>query len=137
VPDIAQEISDIEKIRDRMYRRLVSAIDYELNQIAQLRHRPVMKDPMVMVTTRRDEIKTFRDRSVRGFASLLEIEKKELKGVRAHLRSLSPQSTMDRGYSVVQLSDGSILRDATKLKTGAVLRIRAAKGETSATVNDK
>jgi exodeoxyribonuclease VII large subunit len=120
-----------------MYRRLVSTIDYELNQIAQLRNRPVMKDPMVMVTTRRDEIKAFRDRSIRGFASLLEIEKKELKGVRAHLRSLSPQSTMDRGYSVVQLSDGSILRDATKLKTGAVLRIRAAKGETSATVNDK
>lgn len=137
VPDIAQEISDIEKIRDRMYRRLVSTIDYELNQIAQLRNRPVMKDPMVMVTSRRDEIKAFRDRSIRGFASLLEIEKKELKGVRAHLRSLSPQSTMDRGYSVVQLSDGSILRDATKLKTGAVLRIRAAKGETSATVNDK
>jgi len=137
VPDIAQEISDIEKIRDRMYRRLVSTIDYELNQIAQLRNRPVMKDPMVMVTTRRDEIKAFRDRSIRGFASLLEIEKKELTGVRAHLRSLSPQSTMDRGYSVVQLSDGSILRDATKLKTGAVLRIRAAKGETSATVNDK
>jgi len=137
VPDIAQEISDIEKIRDRMYRRLVSTIDYELNQIAQLRNRPVMKDPMVMVTTRRDEIKAFRDRSIRGFASLLEIEKKELTGVRAHLRSLSPQSTMDRGYSVVQLSDGSILRDATKLKTGAVLRIRAAKGETRATVNDK
>jgi len=137
VPDIAQEISDIEKIRDRMYRRLVSTIDYELNQIAQLRNRPVMKDPMVMVTTRRDEIKAFRDRSIRGFASLLEIEKKELKGARAHLRSLSPQSTMDRGYSVVQLTDGSILRDATKLKTGAILRIRAAKGETSATVNDK
>ena len=137
VPDIAQEISDIEKIRDRMYRRLVSTIDYELNQIAQLRNRPVMKDPMVMVTTRRDEIKAFRDRSIRGFASLLEIEKKELTGVRAHLRSLSPQSTMDRGYSVVQLSDGSILRDATKLKMGAVLRIRAAKGETRATVNDK
>jgi exodeoxyribonuclease VII large subunit len=40
VPDIAQEISDIEKIRDRMYRRLLSAIDYELNQIAQLRQSP-------------------------------------------------------------------------------------------------
>jgi exodeoxyribonuclease VII large subunit len=137
VPDIAQEISDIEKIRNRMYRRLLSTIDYELNQIAQLRNRPVMKDPGVMVTTRRDEIKAWRDRSIRSFASILEIEKKELKGVRDHLRSLSPQSTMDRGYSVVQLSDGSIVRDATKLKTGAVLRIRAAKGETSATVNEK
>jgi len=136
VPDIAQEISEIEKIRDRMYRRLVSTIDYELNQIAQLRNRPVMKDPSVMVTTRRDEIKGWRDRSIRSFASLLEIEKKELKGVRDHLRSLSPQSTMDRGYAVVQLEDGSIVRDAAKAKAGTRLRIRVAKGETSATVNE-
>ena len=135
VPDIAQEISDIEKIRDRMYRRLVSTIDYELNQIAQLRNRPVMKDPSVMVTSRRDEIKGWRDRSIRSFASLLEIEKKELKGVRDHLRSLSPQSTMDRGYAVVQLEDGTIVRDASKAKAGTRLRIRVAKGETSATVN--
>ena len=136
VPDIAQEISDIEKIRDRMYRRLVSTIDYEINQIAQLRNRPVMKDPSVMVTSRRDEIKAWRDRSIRSFASLLEIEKKELKGVRDHLRSLSPQSTMDRGYAVVQLEDGTIVRDAAKAKAGTRLRIRVAKGETSATVND-
>ncbi len=136
VPDIAQEISDIEKIRDRMYRRLVSTIEYELNQIAQLRNRPVMKDPSIMVTSRRDEIKGWRDRSIRSFASLLEIEKKELKGVRDHLRSLSPQSTMDRGYAVVQLEDGSIVRDASKAKAGTRLRIRVAKGETSATVNE-
>ena len=136
VPDIAQEISEIEKIRDRMYRRLLSTIDYELNQIAQLRNRPVMKDPSVMVTTRRDEIKAWRDRSHRSFASILEIEKKELKGVRDHLRSLSPQSTMDRGYAVVQFEDGSIVRDASKAKAGTRLRIRVAKGETSATVNE-
>jgi exodeoxyribonuclease VII large subunit len=136
VPDIAQEISDIEKIRDRMYRRLVSTIDYELNQIAQLRNRPVMKDPTVMLTVRRDEIKAWRDRSIRSFASILEIEKKELKGVQAHLRSLSPQSTMDRGYAVVQLEDGSIVRDASKAKAGTSLRIRVAKGETRATVNE-
>lgn len=136
VPDIAQEISEIQKIRDRMYRRLVSTIDYELNQIAQLRNRPVMKDPKVMVTVRRDEIKAWRDRSMRSFASILEIEKKELKGVKAHLRSLSPQSTMDRGYAVVQLDNGTIVRDAAKVKAGTSLRIRVAKGETRATVNE-
>ena len=134
VPDIAQEISDIEKLRDRALRSLVARLDFESQQISQLRNRPVMKDPMVMVTTRRDELKALRDRALRGFASLIEIEKKELKGVRDHLRSLSPQSTMDRGYAVVQLTDGKILRDATKLKAGTDLRIRVAKGETSATV---
>ena len=134
VPDIAQEISDIEKLRDRALRSLVARLDFESQQISQLRNRPVMKDPMVMVTTRRDELKALRDRAFRGFASLIEIEKKELKGVRDHLRSLSPQSTMDRGYAVVQLTDGKILRDATKLKAGTALRIRVAKGETGATV---
>ena len=134
VPDIEQEIADINKIRDRIYRRLVSTIDYELNQISQLRNRPVMKDPSVMVKVRVEELTALRDRSHRGFKALLDIEKKEIKGVIAHLRSLSPQSTMDRGYSVVQSDDGKIVRDATKLKAGAVLRIRAAKGEARASV---
>lgn len=134
VPDIEQEITDINKIRDRIYRRLVSTIDYELNQISQLRNRPVMKDPSVMVKVRVEELNALRDRSHRGFKALLDIEKKEIKGVIAHLRSLSPQSTMDRGYSVVQSDDGKIVRDATKLKAGAVLRIRAAKGEARASV---
>ena len=136
VPDIAQEMSDIEKLRDRALRSLVARIEFEANQVAGLRNRPDMKDPIVMVTSRRDELKGLRDRALRGFASLLEIEKKELKGVRDQLRSLSPQSTMDRGYAVVQLSDGKILRDATKVKTGTALRIRVAKGETHATVTD-
>ena len=134
VPDIEQEISDINKIRDRMYRRLLSSIEYELNQIAQLRNRPVMKDPGVMIKVRKDELVALRDRSHRGFKALLDIEKKEIKGVIAHLRSLSPQSTMDRGYAVVQSDDGKIVRDATKLKAGSVLRIRAAKGEAKASV---
>ncbi len=134
VPDIEQEISDINKIRDRMYRRLLSSVEFELNQIAQLRNRPVMKDPSVMIKVRKDDLSALRDRSHRGFKALLDIEKKEIKGVIAHLRSLSPQSTMDRGYAVVQSDDGKIVRDATKLKAGSVLRIRAAKGEAKASV---
>jgi exodeoxyribonuclease VII large subunit len=134
VPDIEQEIADINKIRDRMYRRLLASVEYELNQIAQLRNRPVMKDPSVMIKVRKDDLTALHDRSHRGFKALLDIEKKEIKGVIAHLRSLSPQSTMDRGYSVVQIGDGKIVRDATKLKAGDVLRIRAAKGEASASV---
>jgi len=134
VPDIEQEISDINKIRDRIYRRLLSSVEFELNQIAQLRNRPVMKDPGVMIKVRKDDLSALRDRSHRGFKALLDIEKKEIKGVIAHLRSLSPQSTMDRGYAVVQSDDGKIVRDATKLKVGSVLRIRAAKGEAKASV---
>ena len=134
VPDIAQEFADIEKIRDRMLRSLTTRIDYESALIQQLRTRPVMKDPLAILNPLYEELSSLRDRSTRGFASLLDIERKELKAVKAHLRSLSPQSTLDRGYSVVQKGDGSIVRDAKALVSGEELTIKVAKGQTQAVV---
>jgi exodeoxyribonuclease VII large subunit len=64
----------------------------------------------------------------------VKLAKEELVQIKARVRALSPQATLDRGYSVVQLSNGDIARDATKLKAGDVLRLRLAKGETNATV---
>lgn len=134
VPDIQEEILMISKMRDRMLKTLLATLELEMNQIAQLRSRPVMKDPGVIVSVRSDEMKSLRDRSLRGFAALLDIERKEMKGIRDQLRSLSPQSTLDRGYAVVRTSTGEVLRDAKKVKLGTALHIRVAKGETTATV---
>ena len=134
VPDIQEEILMISKLRDRMLKTLLATLELEMNQIAQLRSRPVMKDPGVIVSVRSDEMKSLRDRALRGFAALLDIERKEMKGIRDQLRSLSPQSTLDRGYAVVRTSTGEVLRDAKKVKLGTALHIRVAKGETTATV---
>jgi exodeoxyribonuclease VII large subunit len=135
VPDIQEEMLIISTLRDRMAKTLLATLELEMNQIAQLRSRPVMKDPSVIVTVRRDEISALRDRALRGFAALLDIERKEIKGIRDQLRSLSPQSTLDRGYAVVRTASGEVLRDAKKVKLGTALHIRVAKGETTATVS--
>jgi exodeoxyribonuclease VII large subunit len=134
VPDIAQEIADIELIRQRLFRKVTHLLDFEVSTISHLTARPVMKDPMVIVSSRVDQISTARDRAARTMTALIDSEKRELKQVRAHLRSLSPQSTLDRGYSVATLEDGAIARDAAKIPDGAHLRIRLAKGSLEATV---
>ena len=134
VPDIAQEIADIELIRQRLFRKVTHLLDFEFSTISHLTARPVMKDPMVIVSSRVDQISTARDRAARTMTALIDSEKRELKQVRAHLRSLSPQSTLDRGYSVATLEDGVIARDAAKIPAGAHLRVRLAKGSLEATV---
>ena len=134
VPDIAQEIADIELIRQRLFRKVTHLLDFEFSTISHLTARPVMKDPMVIVSSRIDQISTARDRAARTMTALIDSEKRELKQVRAHLRSLSPQSTLDRGYSVATLEDGAIARDAAKIPAGAHLRVRLAKGSLEATV---
>ena len=134
VPDIAQEIADIDLIRQRLFRKVTHLLDFEISTISHLTARPVMKDPMVIVTSRVDQISTARDRAARTMTALIDSEKRELKQVRAHLRSLSPQSTLDRGYSVATLEDGAIARDASKIPAGSNLTIRLAKGSLEATV---
>ena len=135
VPDIQEELQIISKLRDRMIKTLLATLELETNHISQLRSRPVMKDPSMIVTVRRDDIRALRDRALRGFAALLDIERQEMKGIRDQLRSLSPQSTLDRGYAVVRTATGEVLRDAKKVKLGTELHIRVAKGETTATVS--
>ena len=134
VPDIAEEIAMISAMRDRARRTLVNRINLEATQIANFKNRPVMKDPHVLITTRADIIAGLRDRSNRSFAHQLKLAKEELKQIKARVRALSPQATLDRGYSVVQLADGQIVTDPKKLKQGDLLRLRLAKGETQATV---
>jgi exodeoxyribonuclease VII large subunit len=118
VPDIAEEIQMISAMRDRARRTLLNRLDLESTRITNFKNRPVMKDPHVLITTRAEIIAGLRDRS---------------KQIKARVRALSPQSTLDRGYSVVQLADGQIVTDPKKLKAGDELRLRLAKGETKAT----
>jgi exodeoxyribonuclease VII large subunit len=137
VPDIAEEIQMISALRDRARRTVLNRLDLEATRITNFKNRPVMKDPHVLITTRAEIIAGLRDRSNRSFGASIKLAKEELKQIKARVRALSPQSTLDRGYSVVQLADGQIVTDPKKLKAGDELRLRLAKGETKATVLDK
>ena len=134
VPDINEEIDLIEKLRDRASRFMRNMIELESSKIANLAARPVLRDPAVMITSRLEIITNLRDRSIRSFQGRLAIAQEELQQVTARVRALSPQATLDRGYAVVQLADGSIARDSAALTDGEKLRIRLAQGETSAMV---
>jgi exodeoxyribonuclease VII large subunit len=134
VPDIAEEIEMIAGLRDRARRKLLNLIELESARITNFKDRPVMKDPHVIISSRTEIITALRVRSHRSFSSDLKLAKEELVQIKARVRALSPQATLDRGYSVVQLTTGEIARDASALKPGDVLRLRLAKGETNATV---
>ncbi len=132
VPDIAEEHALISQLRTRARRTLLNQIELESVRIKQLRDRPVMRDPIVLITSREEEKNGLRERATREFSNRLKVAREELKHIKARILSLSPQATLDRGYSVVQLSGGEIVRDPKKLKAGDLLRLRLALGEAQA-----
>jgi exodeoxyribonuclease VII large subunit len=68
-----------------------------------------------------------RDRIRRYVAGRLAAAIADLEHVKARVRALSPQSTLDRGYAVVRTASGRVVRDPTEAH--GPLRIRVARGE--------
>jgi exodeoxyribonuclease VII large subunit len=55
----------------------------------------------------------------------------------AALAVLGPAATLERGYAIVRRgTDGAIVRDPSEVPGGSPLRIRVARGEIPATVDD-
>ena len=133
VPDMAEELTKIRLLRDRADRRINDFVVLEMTRIAGLIQRPIMKDPLTMVTIRQEVVNTFVRRSWRSMDSQLIHAKTEIEQIAARVRTLSPQATLDRGYAVVQKSDGSIARSPRELKAGDSLRLRLAQGVAIAT----
>jgi len=54
--------------------------------------------------------------------------KHDLKRLKAQLQAYSPLGVLERGYSLTETADGTVVRDAKKLKKGDLLKTRFAKG---------
>lgn len=67
---------------------------------------------------------------------MTESRHRTLEKAMSRLDAMSPLRVLERGYSITQKSDNSILRDAADAAAGELLRIRLAKGEVKAEVKE-
>ncbi len=77
-----------------------------------------------------------RQRSRTVLLSRLDAAASDVTHLSARVRSLSPAATLERGYAIVTVADGSIVRDADSVPAGAALDIRVAHGRLHATRSD-
>jgi exodeoxyribonuclease VII large subunit len=114
---------------------LTTFVQNQIDLIAQLRSRPILANPYTFIDEQSIEIERslflIRDR----IDQKLTRESMHIGHLRQQVRSLSPQSTLDRGYSVVRDAQGHVVADADQVKSGQKLRIRLAKGELAVTAD--
>ena len=63
---------------------------------------------------------------------LLKTQRQGIENRTQRLRAYSPQQVLDRGYSIVTLASGAIVRDPQEVSAGEKIQVRVAKGEFSA-----
>jgi exodeoxyribonuclease VII large subunit len=126
VPDLAAELRELASLRDRARGSVRRRLDREAELMSGLpeRLRAILHG---RIERERHDTIALRERVRRRAIGLLEAADAELGHLRARLLSLSPQSTLDRGYAVVRRADATIVRDAADAR--GKLRIRVARGE--------
>jgi len=77
-----------------------------------------------------------RHRSHRALSTRIESLTADVGHLIARTRSLSPAATLERGYAVVQRSDGSVIRESREVRSGDDLRITVMDGHIQATVTE-
>ena len=135
VPDIAEERRHLDQLLGRAFTRIANYVGAQLDLIKQLRSRPALANPYTFIEVHEAEIAELIGDARGSIELMLEREGNKVETLRKLAVSLSPQSTLDRGYSVIRDENGHVFTDASKIKTGTKLKLRLAKGETSATAD--
>lgn len=136
VPDVGEELHRINQARTQLNRRIEDLLAREGERLTYLRTRPVLANPLVMITARADDVTALSSRALTAVRTQVSRHADHLVHLRAQVRALSPQKTLDRGYAVVQLEDRSIVREPEQVPAGTPLKIRVAGGDFTAQATD-
>ncbi|MEA9985740.1 MULTISPECIES: exodeoxyribonuclease VII large subunit [Subtercola] len=132
VPDVSEELNKVEQARARLSLRVTAFVRGEIDRIEQVRSRPVMLNPAYIVDSRAEELTRYVSRGVELMHRTLERASTSTSELSARLRALSPQSTLDRGYAIVQVDGRHIVRRAPDAPRDSSLTITLASGSVQA-----
>lgn len=138
VPDTVAELALVRDLRARSARALRDWVVREQHGLTQLRSRPVLAEPLRMVTERDTEVQRARGALRRDVRRLVARETDRIGHLAARLATLGPAATLARGYAVVQriggVASGSaeVLRSTIDAPDGTRLRIRLSDGAVGA-----
>jgi exodeoxyribonuclease VII large subunit len=129
VPDVEDERHKLAQSLQRIRLRVADYVSSQSALIEQLRSRPILSTPHTFIEVQEGELERFLSALRDRLNQTLERETLGLAHLRQQVRSLSPQSTLDRGYSVVRDESGHVITDSSKVSGGTKLKVRLAKGE--------
>ncbi len=108
-------------------KRVVPSLREQADLVSGLRHRGnlVMRN---LLGREQQGLDHRRDRARRVLLTRLDAASSDVVHLTARVRALSPAATLERGYAIVTMPDGGIVRAEAEVADGALLDIRVAEG---------
>jgi exodeoxyribonuclease VII large subunit len=129
VPDVADEKARVHQARQRMLQAVSGLVGRQQEFLNALRSRPVLMDPTAAFGRRYEQLSELRHRANRAIATTVERESALVDHHLARVRAMSPQATLDRGYSILLKPEGAAVRSVDEVQAGEELAAQLADGQ--------
>jgi exodeoxyribonuclease VII large subunit len=126
VPDLAQFPAILHRLRDRASAAMVSSLADRGSFLGQ--EGRALTRLLPDTAAARQRAAELVDRGHRALSARTGRESTALRGLADALRALSPTATLERGYAVARLADGTIVRDPAQAVVGEPLEMVVARG---------
>ncbi len=136
VPDVAEETDRITRMRDRGRTVMTHWLAQQQHQLDAVRSRPSLADPRGGLADRASEVEELCARARRTLHHKLDRAHNDLEHQLARVRSLSPLATLERGYSVLQDTDGHVVTSIDQTKPDEELQVRVKDGRINVVVRE-
>lgn len=128
VPDVREQQQLVASAIGTMSMRMRAMVDNESRLIEGYVNRPSLTRPQTMVESHERDIADAVRAMRIGLTRIVDDAQMHVEKLKATLTALSPQSTLDRGYAVLQNASGHVVDDAGDVHVGDELTITLRHG---------
>jgi exodeoxyribonuclease VII large subunit len=129
VPDVAEERARVQQARERTVQAVYRLVGRQQEVLDGLRSRRVLTDPTATFDRRYEQLAELRHRAHRAIGSTIDRESALVGHHLARIRAMSPQATLDRGYSILLGPHGVAVRSVDQVNVGDDLLAKLADGQ--------
>ena len=133
---VSDQETQVAYAKDAILEEIITRLSETNHQLALLRSKLESQSPREKVTRALIDLKQRRNMLDLAVQGPLERASKQLDIVYGRLEALSPLSILQRGYSVVTATDGTIIRSSKDARKGEQVHVRLAHGGLGATITD-
>ncbi|HEY6130894.1 MAG TPA: exodeoxyribonuclease VII large subunit [Halioglobus sp.] len=128
----AQRMDDLEQ-RLRLAQK--NLVQRHHSALALLESRLMARSPLAPLRQLQRDVQQWRNRLEAAVHQQFQFSANRLAHLAQMLDSLSPLGTLQRGYAILNDSDGKVVRESTEVSIGDELEARLANGRLGLTVN--
>lgn len=130
---IGQRVDDLSL---HLYQGARTRLAQHQARLARLAGHALRFNPRQLLSLYRERLQFQGEQLQRGMTRAVHEQRLQLERLVHGLNTVSPLATLGRGYAIVTRSDGSIIRDAARVRTGEIIRSRVARGSIRSRVTD-